>query len=223
MHASLSRFVASLAVAAALLGLSSMPAAQAEVVFGNLGPTGAGVLSDSGSDFGPSAGSLKVLAQGFTTGTNPDFLTVQSISMGAFFNVSTTANRTVAIYSNVGGNPGSIVATSNATQVGDKATYTFGFSPVKLVAETSYWVVPQFDADWFWYISDDESQPVAQNSSGYGYLGTRRSSVDITGTWSSTFQPYAVSIQAVPEPSTFVLMATALGLGCVAAIRRRRA
>jgi hypothetical protein len=83
--------------------------------------------------------------------------------------------------------------------------------------------VPQFDADWFWYLNDDETQPIAQNSSGFGYLGTRRSNGTIAGTWSNTSQPYTVSITAVPEPSTYALAATALGLCGIAAARRRRA
>jgi hypothetical protein len=223
MNARLAMFGAT-ALIAALVGYGSGSPVHAEVVFGNLGPNGTALLSDSGSDFGPSAASLKVLAQGFTTGTDSAFLTMQSISLGAFYDNVTTQNFTVALYSNGGGNnPGSLIATSNATPVGAKGTYSFSFTPVTLAASTSYWVVPQFDADWFWYLNDDETQPIAQNSSGFGYLGTRRSNGTIAGTWSNTSQPYTVSITAVPEPSTYALAATALGLCGIAAARRRRA
>ncbi len=193
------------------------------MVFGNLGPTGAGAISDSGSDFGPSAASLKVLAQGFTTGSNTDFLTLQSVVLGAFYDNFVTENLTVGLYSNGGGNnPGTLLATSSPTSVGAKGKYTFGFSDYELSATTSYWIVPQFDVDWFWYINDAETQPEQQNSSGYGYLGTRRSNGTIAGTWSNTSQPYSLSVNAVPEPGTIGLAIAGICAGGVALARRRK-
>jgi hypothetical protein len=202
---------------------ASAQSVRADVVFGNLGPTGAGAISDSGSDFGPSAASLKVLAQGFTTGSNTDFLTLQSVVLGAFYDNFVTENLTVGLYSNGGGNnPGTLLATSSPTSVGAKGKYTFGFSDYELSATTSYWIVPQFDVDWFWYINDAETQPEQQNSSGYGYLGTRRSNGTIAGTWSNTSQPYSLSVNAVPEPGTIGLAIAGICAGGVALARRRK-
>lgn len=211
-------------LAAALFAVST---SHAVIVFGNLGADGSGLLSDSGSDFGPGAATLKILAQGFTTGSDPDFLTIQSVSIGAFFDNFATASRTLSIYSNSGGNPGSVVATSGATTIGAKGLYTFSFSSLNLSASTSYWVVPQFNADWFWYINDAETQPVGLNSSGYSYLGTKRSNNDITGTWSNTSQPYSLTITAgsgapIPEPGTWAAAALLVGGAAFARWRKRK-
>ena len=200
---------------------------HAVIVFGNLGADGSGLLSDSGSDFGPSAVSLKILAQGFTTGSDPDFLTIQSVSIGAFFDNFATASRTLSIYSNSGGNPGSVVATSGATTIGAKGLYTFSFSSLNLSASTSYWVVPQFNADWFWYLNDAVEQPVGLNSSGYSYLGTKRSNNDITGTWNNVILPYSLTITAgsgapIPEPGTWAAAALLVGGAAFARWRKRK-
>ena len=211
-------------LASALFAVST---SHAEIVFGNLGANGSGALSDSGSDFGPSASTLKILAQGFTTGTDPDFLTIQSVSIGAFYDNFATASRTLSIYSNTGGNPGTVVATSGATTVGAKGLYTFSFSSLNLSASTSYWVVPQFSDDWFWYVNAAEEQPVGLNSSGYSYLGTKRSNNDITGSWSNTIQPYSLTITAgssapIPEPGTWAAAALLVGGAAFARWRKRR-
>jgi hypothetical protein len=211
-------------LAAAFFAVST---SHAVIVFGNLGADGSGLLSDSGSDFGPAAASLKILAQGFTTGSDPDFLTIQSVSIGAFYDNFTTASLTLSIYSNSGGNPGTVVATSGATTVGAKGLYTFSFSSLNLSASTSYWVVPQFDVDWFWYLNDAETQPVGLNSSGYSYLGTKRSNNDITGTWTNTSQPYSLTITAgsgapIPEPGTWAAAALLAGGAAFARWRKRK-
>jgi hypothetical protein len=211
-------------LAAALFAVST---SHAEIVFGNLGANGTGALSDSGSDFGPGASTLKILAQGFTTGTDPDFLTIQSVSIGAFYDNSGTASRTLSIYSNTGGNPGTVVATSGATTVGAKGLYTFSFSSLNLSASTSYWVVPQFNQDWFWYTNDADEQPVGLNASGYSYLGTKRSDNNITGTWRNATSPYSLTITAgssapIPEPGTWAAAALLVGGAAFARWRKRQ-
>ena len=212
-------------LAAALFAVST---SHAEIVFGNLGANGTGALSDSGSDFGPSATSLKILAQGFTTGTDPDFLTIQSVSIGAFYDNLGTASRTLSIYSNnIEDNPGTVVATSGATTIGAKGVYTFSFSSLNLSASTSYWVVPQFNQDWFWYFNNEEEPPVGLNASGYSYLKTRRSNNDITGDWRSAISIYSLTITAgssapIPEPGTWAAAALLVGGAAFARWRKRQ-
>jgi hypothetical protein len=207
------------ALACALL-VSAVAQAAPVLVYGNMGPTGTTNLGDSGSDFGPSAATLKILAQGFTSGT--DLLQVTSVTLGAYS--APVGNRTVSIYANIGGNPGGApLYTSSQTSVGGKGPYAFSFSNAVLAPSTSYWIVPQFDVDWFWYTALDENQPDGLNASGYAFLGTRRSGGNMSGTWNNTNQPYNVSISAinpVPEPSSIALA----GVGIVVAgfsLRRR--
>jgi hypothetical protein len=221
MNASLSRFVASLAIAAATLGLSSMPSAQAEVVFGNMGQDGSGAISTTFTTFGPLTNPTRGLALGFSTGAGSTDLLVQAVTIGAFATDSGTQPRTVSIFSNSGSVPDSSLFTSASTNVGDDGKYTFSFANAQLAAGQTYWIVPDFSVTWAWAVSGGNAVAAEQNDSGYEYVGmVERNSA---GAWNSAFLNYSVSIQAVPEPSTLVLTAAAVGLGCFGAARRRRA
>lgn len=207
------------ALAVCMLAVSAQ-SVRADVVYGNLGSDGNGALSDLGADFGPSAAVFKILAQGFTTGSSVDFLTLQTVSIGAF--AESASARGLAIYTNaVGDVPGTFVAGSSAVIVQAKDTYTFNFGGVELDPSTSYWVVPQFNADWFWYQNEELVPPVGQNGSGYTFLGAKRSNNDLSGVWANTSSAFSVSISAVPEPSS-VIMGIAGATGLVAFRLRRR-
>jgi hypothetical protein len=219
MHASFARFFASLAVAAALLGLSSMPFAQAETVLGNLGADGAtGALSTTSTGIT----ALAKAAQVFTTPASSPNLQLASITLGAFSAASDPFS--LQVFSGNTTAPGAVFATSTNTQtLGSESTgalYTWNFGNVQMDPSTTYWIVPPTGLNWN---LRGFAAPTEQNSSGYVYVGGFESG-DGGSTWTfETGLPLATSVQAVPEPSTFVLMATALGLGCVAATRRRRA
>jgi hypothetical protein len=223
MHASLSRFVASLAVAAALLGLGAMPAAQAEVVFGNLGASATAALSTTNTDIT----STYRIAVPFTTGSDSSFLKLQSITLGLFYDNFLTSSFGLSIYEDNSGVPSATVAaTAPAQNIGIVGLYTFNFSSFQMASNKTYWIQPAVDLSW--YTPNSGLTPVAYSSSGYTWPGTGTASIDSGSTWDTdelfvNNGRYAFSVQAVPEPSTFVLMATALGLGCVAATRRRRA
>jgi hypothetical protein len=194
-----------------------------DVVFGNLGPDGAGNISSTTTDIGPGAPSIVALAQGFTTGSSSTNLSVKSITIGAFATSEGTVPRTISIYSSSSNNPGSVLFTSAATNVGNTGKYTFNFSGANLTAATQYWIVPDFSVNWSWYLEADEStQPSEQNASGYSYLGTRRQTETNPGVWGNSLLPYSVSVEAVPvpEPSTYAL--AALGLGAAGIVRARR-
>jgi hypothetical protein len=212
------------ALIAALVSFGGGSPAHAEVVFGNLGSAGTGSLGGTNTDIVPVAaaeGDFSGIAQGFTTGSSNEFLTLQSVVLGLFAEANVPA-RTVSLFSNNAGFPGTELAVSSAVTVGTVGRYEFGFGNIPLAANTSYWIVPQPDVSW--HTNASVTAPAAQNSSGYSYLGTAVKTFDSAGAWQSAgLNSYAVSINAVPEPSTYALAATALGLCGIAAARRRRA
>lgn len=160
-------------LACALLASTAVSARGSVVAFGNLGSSGVAGLSDTNSDFGPNSSENKTLAQGFSTGLDADFLRVTSVTLGLSTD-NPGGTRTVSIYTNSGGNPGSVVATSLPTLVGPKALYEFSFNAgVTLEPSTVYWIVPQFGVNSSWHYVQDLEGPSGQNSSGFTYLGTR--------------------------------------------------
>jgi hypothetical protein len=205
--------------------LGATPSARPEVVFGNLGPTGAGSLSSTQTDIGPSAATTEAIAIGFETGafsTNPS---LQSVTIGTFAASSGTLSRTISIYSNNAGLPGTSLFMSSVIQVGSNGKYPFDFSNVNLDTDSTCWIVPDFSVDWTWVQeAEDEVIPGQQNASWYTYVNRSRIQKSNPGVWANSGNSvYAISVTAVPEPSTVALTAAALGLGCFAALHRRRA
>lgn len=206
-------------VAVSVVAIGFANIATAEVVFGNLGATGTGALSSTNTDFGPTDGT-RALAQGFTTGSSNDYLTLQSITLGLFDNTIPDL-RSVSIYSNNAGNPGTSLFTSSSQAVTTTNKYTFTFANSKLNANTTYWIVPEGPASW--YLDAGITNPGEQNGSGYAYAGTRLSTVGTGGPWTSSgLTSYSVSIQAVPEPSTYCLAAIGVGGAGLMGWRRRK-
>lgn len=203
-------------LALAMAGVS----AHADVVFGNLGTSGTGALGGTNTDFGPVDSGELALAQGFNTGTS-SLRDIQSVTLGLFVtNSGTSENRTVSIYTDSSGSPGSILFTSQAVPVGNTGTYTFPFSNASLSASTPYWIVPSGPASW--YLNTPDSTPAGLNSSGYFYTGTKRDEPSVGWTTPSpNLTSYSVSVAAVPEPSAIALS----GIGIASALyamRRRR-
>lgn len=212
-------------VAAALLDVAPA-SAQGTVVYGNLGAGGDGGLGSTNTNYGGGSvpDQLSRLAQGFTTGTNVLNPTIFSVTLGLFSNDSPSA-RTVSIFSNTSGRPGSVLYTSSSQNVTAVNLYTFNFTAAQLAANTTYWIVPSGPASW--YNNADDSQPDELNASGWTYAGTKREATASPGTWSNSTQPFSLSIRAsgnaVPEidpsgvGSVIALVASALGL-----LERRR-
>lgn len=215
--ASPSRLVAAAALLSALFFGS---ASEADVVFGNLGTSGTGALGGTNTDYGPIDTGELSLAQGFNTGSS-SLLDIQSVTLGLFVsNSGTSENRSVSIYTDSSGTPGSILATSQAVAVGNTGKYTFPFSGATLSASTPYWIVPSGPASW--YLNTPDSAPSGLNSSGYSYTGTLRNAPSVGWTTPSpALNSYSVSVVAVPEPSAMALS----GIGIASAVyflRRRR-
>ena len=109
--------------------------------------------------------------------------------------------------------------TSAATTVGANAKYTFNFSGVTLTPNTSYWIVPEGPASW--YFNTPATAPVQQNSSGYTYLGSKKLDFADQIWLDADFPYYATSVVAVPEPPAIVLSGIGLA-SAMYAFRRRR-
>jgi hypothetical protein len=211
---------AAIATAALLLAVAGHAAPPTDVVYGNLGIGGTEDLSATNTDFGGGAltDSVARLAQGFTTGSSSQYLTVQSVTLGLFSN-DTPSTRTVSIFSDNEGVPGTSLFTSNAQEVTSTGKYGFTFPSTILSPSTNYWIVPQGPASW--YYNFDEDQPTQQNLSGWSYLGTKREMTASLGTWLNSTGPYSVTITAVPEPSTYALAAIGVAAGGLMRWRRR--
>lgn len=190
-----------------------------ETVFGNLGASGTGLISNSGSDI--VSGTLPYSAAvGFSTGSSgASVLKLDSITLGLFYDNFASQSFSLNVHADNAGAPGSVLFTSSPVSIGAKSAYTFSFGFPQMSASTTYWVVP--DAGLFWYSSSPSVAPTAQNGSAYTAAGTI-ASTDNRATWTASPEVnfYSLSVQAVPEPSAFALVA--VGTATVALGYRRR-
>lgn len=209
------------------IGIVAGTAARADpqpiVSYGNLGTSGTGNLSATSTTTGTSQTTTQRLAAGFTTGTSIQSLSLLSITLGIAAPVNQSGLRSVGIYDSVGGNPGSLLYTSSSVFVSDKNKYSFAFGWSQLDANKSYWLVPSDPL--LWYTSEFDDPPAGLNSSGYSYLGTKRYGTGGSGTtwYTAGTTSYALSIVAIPEPSSLPMCFGGLGTAAVfAAVRRLR-
>lgn len=202
-------------------------AAQANVVFGNLGADGNGTFYGDG-ELGMTGTGATFYALGFT-GTTP-YLSVTSVKMAlTLLPTGTTAASTAVaarIYQDATNSPGSVLATSTAVQVANTpGVHEFTFSnAVALTAGNTYWVAPFWSgapAEWMWNLAADDSDPRAQNGSGWMFVGAT-TSTDGGATWSQPVfnDVLSLSVTAVPEPSATVLVGMAMLATCGAAAGR---
>lgn len=211
------------------LAMISGASAQAGVVaLSNMGADGVTYASGKFVTSTNQTAAVRT-AVGFTVGASG--FTVDTIS-AALFGVTppSTMSSKVGIYSDVGGNPGSLVSQSatNSNIQGD-GVYSFSFASSAgrvLTAGTTYWAyLDTVGGDLAWYQHDDGITPSDINSTGLlTYIGDKRSS-NFNGarTWATRTDYRTFSISgsgappAVPEPA----LTSLLCLGGVALIRRR--
>jgi hypothetical protein len=185
--------------------------------------------------FGISGSPLgnALVAQNFTTGSNS--WTLNSVTLGLLKNnVAFTGDVTAYIYSDSGGTPAGLLASSVTTHTlpantSINAEYTFSFSGQSLSGSTTYWVAVSgaaSNAGLNWKGTSDNSQ---STSVGWSIADTGpRTSSDSGSSWGSAsslgvgiFSVSATS--AIPEPSTYAAICGAAVLGLAAWRRKRRA
>jgi hypothetical protein len=195
------------------LGVASI--AESAVVYGNLGVSGTGAITNTNTDVG--AGVNNFIAQGFTA-SSPD-LDVTSITLGLFGASEGSVPATIGIYADNFGQPAvSALYTSAVTNVGTTGLYNFSFTGAQLTNGSSYWVIPQTAVSWY----TAAPVPAGLNSSGYVFTQTVESS-SLAGPWAAAgSNRYSLSVQAVPEPTTYALGAIGIAAAGFARWRRRR-
>lgn len=150
---------------------------------------------------------------GLTVGASA--LTFESVSaLISNFDIDSTLSG--GIYSSVGNNPGVQLAAFTPQLV--PAVFTTGVltlttaAPFVLQASTAYWIVldgPGTESNLGWNLLAPSVAPTASN--GVSYSGYRFSS-DGGATWGSSGTFNAVSVSAVPESSTLLMVVAGLGL-----------
>jgi hypothetical protein len=229
------RFTCRLLAALCCLSIGAAGIATAEpvtdVVFGNLGSSGTNAVDtgDTALVGSSTQGQLgNAYAVAFKTGTDASFLQLQSITMG-FSDVEPYSTALLTVVQDNAGQPTGTQVASASKLLGSTGLFTFSLGSVTLSPNSTYWVTlaaqnagdpNQFN--WLRNVAADSF--TGQNGSGYdvpGAIFVRRSLNG--GEWNNftgSGGALSMSVQAVPEPSTYAL--AALGLGVAGFVRARR-
>lgn len=222
-----------LLAAACCLAVGSAHAAPVtDIVFGNLGSAGTNALDEgSVAQIGGTvpSGNGDKYAIAFTTGSNTDYLKLNSVTLG----LGDVSPFSTAILKIVADNAGSPTGSQLATQslvVGANGLYDFSLGAVTLSANTQYWVTleaqdPGNPSFFNWLRNADTVSPTAQNGSDYSFpTGGSMRNLNNAG-WSNyaSGAQLSISVHAVPEPSTYALAAAGLGVAGLVRARRRKA
>jgi len=202
------------------------------VVFGNLGTAG----TDDPSEFTPTYlinttgttnNTNRAIAQAFNTGSATfGALKLNSVTL-AVYGQGTNKTSTLKIYSGTT-EPTTLLGTSDPISVladSKPGSYTYFFSVnpqdgVQLIANTQYWVSLETSGV---YWADSGSQPTNNlNGSTYTYSATSRKNGSNTWVAASSYSGLGISVNVVPEPSTYAMAGIGVGLAGLAQLRRRK-
>lgn len=225
------RFALSALVAGLLACGSAQAAPLTDVVFSNLGndatlPLDSGNVAQVGSTVSGSSGNKFAVA--FTTGTNPDFLKLQAVSLG-LGDIEPFSTAVLNLVADNAGLPTGSPLGSASLLVQANGIYTFGLGLIQLTETTTYWVTLEAqDASspnvFSWLRGNPPGTPSGVNGSGYTFPvdGGMRNENDGGWTANGGAETLSIAVQAVPEPSTYALAAVGLGLAGILRARRRK-
>lgn len=215
-----------------LVSLTASPAKALEV-FGNSG------ISSDGVQIGGTTPITTAVGMGFTFGTGNTFTQIESITLA--LNVTPSGPNLdqfiFALYSSSGSLPDAEVARFSSTPVGgfiaNAQAYTFNYASgiTNLTPSTSYWIVATYVDQVYtpasntpamnWRDSSPAVNPSAQSGYNVTFIGAAARPTGF-GAWAASGdnQNLRVSLNLVPEPSTYAL--AAVGTLALAAIGRRK-
>ena len=195
----------------AALAIITSTSVQAGVVFSNMGSSG---LVNTSGETTVNITPSRLQATGFTSGS-----TLQQINWISIVaeTLGDAGPKTLAIYYDNAGSPGRLLGKSNSVVVDAKGVYTFDFSGPQLLANTSYWMLPEDGMRW--YFNTNNMAPIARNNSGFSGLGMKESLGGLGGPWTANGFNATIGIDSVlvPEPG----LTSLLCLSGIALIRRR--
>jgi hypothetical protein len=189
---------------------------QAQVVISNLPNTVTG---------GSFVTATEWKAMLFTTGSLPTQLSSIALGLNPITSAPVTQHVSISIYSVSYATPATLLATTGLTAVAMSATggvYTFDSLPdLTFSASTSYALAISSDATGIKWGRNANVSPTTSDGFAYSnFLGTN----DIGASWgtvTSSDNAFSITVCAVPEPSSYALLAGLTMLGMVATRRRR--
>jgi hypothetical protein len=211
------RFLPILAVAA-LMTVSLLRPARAQVLFDNFGP-GNAYKSGTGWTLGVASPPF-IQGEAFTPGLSAPLASIEA----AINLVSGPNELTLKLMTDDGGKPGSVIeewAVSGAMGLfGDSfptVTVTSALNPL-LSAGTQYWVVPFVSSDtwaaWNWNSVGDTGPHATSTDGGASY--------SVGDDTRGAFRVLGGEVPEVPEPGTLALLIGAGSAGSLFLIRRRK-